>query len=211
MSAFETATATAAYRDQNQDCIAVFDNDERCLLVVADGAGGMGGGEIAASYVIEQVKLRSRDAGPIDWRQVLKQIDHSVPAGEATGVIVELSAAAIRGASVGDSQAWIVRDGEILNLTEHQQRKPLLGSGEAVPIAFELPALEGLLIAATDGFCNYIDRRKLGPAIAQAWFPTLASELLEFVRLPSGALWDDTSLILCRQRPRQRARVRYEI
>jgi serine/threonine protein phosphatase PrpC len=212
MSLFETATATAAYRECNQDRIAVFDSDERTILVVADGAGGIGGGEIAASYVVEQVRLRSRENHLADWCALLSQIDHSMPAGEATGVIIEVTASGIRGASVGDSQAWIVRDGEIQNLTQQQRRKPLLGSGEAVPVAFEHAALDGLLIAATDGFCNYVDRRKLGPTIAQAWFPTLAAELLKLVRLPSGDLWDDVGIIVCRRRPMQRPRVKhYEI
>jgi hypothetical protein len=42
------------------------------------------------------------------------------------------------GASVGDSSAWLISPaGEVTDLTAQQRRRPLLGSGEALPVQFE--------------------------------------------------------------------------
>jgi len=49
------------------------------------------------------------------------------------------------GASVGDNQAWIIDDGEIANLTRSQNRKPMLGSGNAQPVGFTSAPLKGNL------------------------------------------------------------------
>ena len=56
--------------------------------------------------------------------------------GESTVVVVDVRADSICGASVGDSQAWIVNGADITDLTARQHRKPLLGSGEAEPVGF---------------------------------------------------------------------------
>ena len=64
----------------------------------------------------------------------------------------------IAGASVGDSQAWMIDEGEIVSLTAEQNRKPLLGSGQAIPVGFNQPPLHGILVAGTDGFFDYAKR-----------------------------------------------------
>jgi hypothetical protein len=173
-----------------------------CVVVaVADGAGGSGGGEEAASTVIAKIGDLATDARTADqWTEALGRIDLAVGTGESTAVVVELSAKGICGASVGDSRAWIIRGREIVDLTANQRRKPLLGSGEARPVGFSYGPLDGLLIVATDGFCNYVKPPVLFPVIEVAGFSSLPRRLVDVVRLPSRALWDDVGIVVCRKR-----------
>ena len=59
--------------------------------------------------------------------------------GQTTGVVAFVrSDGSISGASVGDSVAWLISPaGELTDLTAYQRRKPLLGSGEALPVVFD--------------------------------------------------------------------------
>jgi hypothetical protein len=68
-----------------------------------------------------------------------------------------------------------------------------------------------LLLAATDGFCNYVRRETLLKEILWIDFAVLAHKLVEMVRLPSGDLWDDIGLVACRPRRPERSRRRYDI
>jgi serine/threonine protein phosphatase PrpC len=115
------------------------------------------------------------------------------------------------GATVGDSQAWLMVDGTLVDLTQNRIRKPLLGSGEANPQGLSHPLTSGLLIVATDGFCNYVRREQLLKEILRDDFAVLARRLVEMVRLPSGALWDDVGMVVCRPRPIVRQRQRYSL
>jgi hypothetical protein len=135
-------------------------------------------------------------------RDVLRQCDSQIGPGESTAVVVDVQADRICGASVGDSQAWVIKDNTIADLTAHQQRKPLLGSGEADPVGFLHGRLDGLLIAASDGFCNYVKRTEMVRIIPFEDFAILPKRLVSLVRLRSGALNDDVGIVVCRyQRP----------
>ncbi len=209
MSKFESASLTIAQQDLCQDRVAVLESDERMVIVVADGAGGISGGGNAAATVVKEVQNRwSSTVGAAGWESVLRELDFQIVDGETTAVIVDLNDQGICGASVGDSQAWILHDENIVNLTLHQNRKPLLGSGDAVPIGFEHALLTGTLLVATDGFCNYVKPVKLFQILPHAWFPTLPKELADIVRLPSGGLWDDVGIVVCRPKPAMRNRVK---
>jgi serine/threonine protein phosphatase PrpC len=168
-----------------------------------DGAGGTGLGGRAAKAVVEAV----RNAVPATksaegWCGLLRQIDGQIGSGESTAVVVDVQANRICGASVGDSQAWVIKRADIMDLTAHQRRKPLLGSGETEPVGLAYGPLDGLLLVATDGFCNYVKRTELVKVIPYEDFATLPNRLVSLVRLRSGALNDDVGIVLCRvQRP----------
>jgi hypothetical protein len=51
---------------------------------------------------------------------------------DASTELTHKAADHVSGASVGDSRAWIVCDGDVNDLTAKQVRKPLLGSGMTV-------------------------------------------------------------------------------
>ena len=123
---------------------------------------------------------------PEGWCSVLHQIDGQIGPGESTAVVVDLQVDRVCGASVGDSQAWVVKGVEITELTACQHRKPLLGSGEADPVGFSHGRLDGLLIVATDGFCNYVKRAEMVKMLPHEDFTALPKSLVNLVRLP---LW----------------------
>ena len=162
MSPFETASITAAYRSRCEDRVAVLEFGERLILVVADGAGGTSNGAAAAESVLREVAAAASHVRTADeWAQALLQIDLRIADGQSTAVVVDLTPAGLCGASVGDSQAWLIAEGQLENLTARQNRKPLLGTGLAKPVGFAAGSLTGLLLLSTDGFANYVDRAAL--------------------------------------------------
>ncbi len=212
MLPFETTSITVAYQSRCEDRVKVVELDGGVVIAVADGAGGTGAGAEAAETVIREVEAAAaleRDSER--WCEILRQTDHRVGAGESTGVVVARSARGIVGASVGDSRAWLVEDDQLNDLTRGQLRKPLLGTGEALPVGFSHPPSRGLLLVCTDGFCNYVQREALLREILWIDFAVLARRLVEMVRLPSGGLWDDIGIVACRLRRPARSRTRYEI
>jgi serine/threonine protein phosphatase PrpC len=212
MHAFQTASITVPYRRCCEDRVLVLTDTERVVLAVADGAGGSGAGGQAADDVVREISAAaSQCQEPETWCHLLTQIDHRLGAGESTAVVATVSAGGICGAGVGDSWAWLIEDGELKDLSAAQPRKPLLGSGEAVPVGFSHPPSRGLLILATDGFCNYVKREKLLRELPWIDFAALPRKLVEMVRLPSGELWDDVGIAVCRPRRVTGRRKRYDL
>lgn len=211
-ASYETVHILEAYRRRCEDRVEVIQDTGRTIIVVADGAGGTGSGDAAAETVIREVRsIYPHVATSHDWREALHQIDFRVSAGESTAVVVDLQATGIMGASVGDSAAWIVSDGEITELTIHQVRKPLLGSQSASPVAFEHAPLSGLLLVGSDGFFAYAKRDAIPPLIARTDFFAIPRMCVDMVRLSSGELWDDVVLVACRTRRVQQTRKRYTL
>src|SRR6186713_1320585 len=145
----------AASRDE--DRLVVFGSGAHWTIVVADGAGGMSGGAAAATEAVVAAAAcgSSTSRTAAEWCRFLVELDRElvgqVHTGETTVVVAEVVDGTVHGASVGDSGAWLVSSGEILDLTERQHRKPLVGSGSAHPVPFESRPLTGRLLVATDG------------------------------------------------------------
>lgn len=186
---------------RDEDRVLVEHFGSRTLLVVADGAGGTGSGAVAAALTcsIAAARLRTQGQGtPEDWARCLYEADQALvrTGGQCTAVVVEVSEGRAFGASVGDSAAWMLTGKTVIDLTENQHRKPLLGSGDAMPMCFEPTEFSGRLLIATDGLFKYstesdIAKRALGVAVNEA-----IEKLIAGVRLPSGALQDDVAIIL---------------
>ena len=84
-----------------------------------------------------------------------------------------------------------------------QARKPLVGAG-CVPWSFDGPGLaRGTLLVGSDGLFKYAARRDLVRIVAGRDLATIARELVELVRLPSGGLQDDVAIVLCRELSRR--------
>ncbi len=212
MLRFETTSLTVASEQRCEDRVKVLAFDTGVVLVVADGAGGTGAGSEAAETVIREITTAaSLEHDSNAWCEILRQIDLRIGAGEATGVVVAWSSQGLVGASVGDSKAWLLENDEINDLTRCQIRKPLLGSGKALPVGFSHPPSQGLLLVCTDGFSNYVRRERLLREILWIDFAILPPRLVDMVRLPSGALWDDVGIVACRPRRILKSRTRYEI
>lgn len=135
MSTIETASATESYRLRCEDRVKVFQSNQRSVIVVADGAGGIGSGDVAADLVIREIEIAiPRVHSAKQWGDTLNEIDHRIADGESTAVVVDVRPYGIAGASVGDSCAWVIDDGCVDDLTIGQNRKPLLGSGNATSV-----------------------------------------------------------------------------
>jgi hypothetical protein len=206
MARYQTVQTIEPASGRGDDRIAVVSHDQRTIIVVADGAGGIGSGSDAAETVVREVAASQYldFTTPAHWELFLRQLDFRIGAGESTAVIVDLRPDSVIGASVGDSCAWIVRDGELIDLTANQVRKPLLGSGNAVPVGFNSGALVGTLLVASDGFGNYVKRNQLAVLIARTEFIEIPRRCVERVRLRSGELWDDVAIVACRVSPPSR-------
>jgi PPM family protein phosphatase len=212
MGVFETTSVTVPYRRRCEDQVKVIDLEDGVVIAIADGAGGTGAGAEASETVVREIAATaSLEHDAQTWCGILRQIDQRVGVGESTCVVVACSSNSFVGVCVGDSQAWFIADGELQDLTKDRIRKPLLGSGEAVPVGFSHPLALGLLLVATDGFCNYVRRDRLMKEILWIDFAVLPRKLVEMVRLPSGDLWDDIGIVACRLRPRPTQRKRYDL
>jgi serine/threonine protein phosphatase PrpC len=209
---FESAKISLPYREKCEDRIAVFNDDDRLVIVVADGAGGVGSGDIAATTVIREIENEYRNINSADqWTELLNQIDCCISDGQSTAVVVDVRPYGIAGSSVGDSEAWIINNGKIEVLTENQSRKPLLGTGDAQAVSFVHSPLIGWLLVGSDGFFNYAKREQISNMLARTELATIPRTCVEMVRLPSGDLWDDTSIVVARNVARQSTRKRYQL
>jgi PPM family protein phosphatase len=193
-------TLAIAGADRNEDRAAFIEGDAATILVVADGAGGMGGGAEAAELVVRVVE-EAAAGGPLSgeyWSGILRRCDEALHldqlAGETTAVIVSIANGMVSGSSVGDSGAVIFWSDESVDLTTGQKRKPLLGSGRANPVAFGPVQLESTLVVASDGLWKYAPWRTVAEAAAWA----RPEELIDLARLPSGGLQDDVAVIVAR-------------
>jgi len=193
---FEVATLVVGARGAGQDRAAVIDAGAELWIALADGAGGTGGGDVAADAVVASLATIGNDllahVAALDDPRVLG-------GGQATAVVLRVGAGAIVGASVGDSVAWLVGADGIVELTGEQRRKPLLGSGEARVTPFEHGAWSGTLLVASDGLASYVRRADVVATLAAAGDLAVAAQrLVELVRLASGGLPDDVSIVLVR-------------
>jgi len=204
MPAPQTECIVVARRGMGQDRAAVDSSNGATTLVLSDGAGGRAGGRQAAELCTATALERMRDADDIDPLAVLTELDRILradrDAGETTLVLSQLVGNKLRGASVGDSGAWLIGDSEYQDLTDHQIRKPMLGSGAARGTAFTASITSETLLIASDGLLKFATPATICDIVRNATddLATAGRQLIDSVRLRSGDLQDDTSLILLR-------------
>jgi len=192
----------AARPGRGEDRVAVVGYAGGRAIVVADGAGGVSGGARAAELLCSA--LSAELSVPHEWSQWLRGCDlamaEEVACGLAAAVVVSISDdGTVCGASVGDCEAWIFGAGEAVDLTGSQRRKPMLGSGDAEPVAFTGRLGSGTLVMGTDGLWKYTGAlSRIGQAALRSLDDALAT-MLDGVRLPSGTLQDDVGLAVCRR------------
>lgn len=119
--------------------------------------------------------------------------------GQTTAVVAAVGGSDLRGASVGDSGAWLIGAGEVVELTSSQQRKPLIGAG-CTPVAFAADLARGAtLLVASDGLLRYAKMSDIARVAQLASLEQAVASLIDLVRLPTGRLQDDVSIVLCRR------------
>lgn len=195
-------TRQTAANAKSQDRLEVFDMDVATLIVLADGAGGMAGADLAASMVVDAF----RDASVFDVPNILASLDSRVAmesrAGETTAVVVATMGDAIWGGSAGDSEAWLLHrhhQHDEHELTGKQCRKRI-GSGGGVTIqpigATADDDSEYRLLVASDGLFRYASYADIKARVRLPDIDDAADALLESVRLPSGCFRDDVSILV---------------
>ena len=173
------------------DRVAIFAHAQGLIVVVADGAGGMGGGAQAAQSVIDAISREAWNADASHWVRVLAKLDHEIDPGQTTAIVACVGADFIVGASVGDSHAWWFGPQKQRCLTSEQKRKPLLGSGEALPIGFNFESRDpATLVVASDGLWNHAPLERIA-SIASRPPVEAARALVDVVKYPNGSRPDD--------------------
>jgi len=200
----EVSTSIAIYsgNPELQDRAEIYRADNRVLLVIADGAGGISGGAQAAEFLMRVVRESVASlATPEACGQLLSQIDQGLldarDCGETTGLLAIVEPGRVFGASVGDSIAWMFSSNGRVELTGGQRRKPFLGSGGAFCCPFSSAMRDGTIVVATDGLWKYTGLESIEKIVRAAGSASLANKLSELVRLRSGTFADDVAIVTC--------------
>lgn len=138
------ATDRGLVRELNEDCLLV--DEARAFFAVADGIGGMPGGEVASQAAVEALRRELEEippGAPLGLDALLHRANAAVrTAGRAFGpdgigttlTVAHLAAGRVHLAHVGDSFALLVRGGGCRALTrEHNVENERAGSGETTP------------------------------------------------------------------------------
>jgi serine/threonine protein phosphatase PrpC len=185
---------------QGEDRANFFRTNNGFVAIVADGAGGMGGGAEAATDLCDLVGS-TVVTPPKCWAGFLITADavlsRSATGGQATVVVVEAKDGYLVGASVGDSGALLFSGDLVVELTAAQRRKPLLGSGVADPVSFGPILFDGRLLLASDGILKYLSFAKMIEIIKNPSLQSTALDLVEAAKLPNGSFHDDVAVLLC--------------
>lgn len=196
-------TSTKAGGGTNQDRVTYFEHAQGTVVLIADGAGGQRGGGIAADCSMKflRVACARQELSPETCSQLLGALDSELcahrTAGESTAVMAIIGDDMVFGASVGDSEAWLVQGGKTAVLTGSQYRKPLLGSGAAIPVEFGPVPFAGTLVIGTDGLFNYVRRDLIIESVGSMDKAQLAENLSEAARMPAAGFQDDTTVVVC--------------
>jgi serine/threonine protein phosphatase PrpC len=149
-----SATDIGRVRERNEDSVLV----NPPLYVVADGMGGHRGGQVASQVALEAMEgLATEGRGSLadHVRRANRAVwDRSVEDERLSGMGTTLTAAQIDGASaliahVGDSRAYLLRDGSLQQLTtDHTLVARMVKSGEITEAEAEVHPHKNVLTRA---------------------------------------------------------------
>lgn len=130
-------------REINQDSYGAEDIPFGCLLIVCDGMGGHAAGEVASRIGVDSIMHEVVDLSADDPEQALRQsfiIANERIYAEGRGTMGTTGVAAILGhnrayvANVGDSRAYLVRDGQIVQISrDHSLVSDQVAAGLLTP------------------------------------------------------------------------------
>jgi serine/threonine protein phosphatase PrpC len=92
----------------------------------------------------------------------------------------------------------VIHAKDVVDLTVGQHTHRRLGSGRAVPVIFEHPVLEGVLLLASDGLFKYALMPAIARVVRTSPIGVAAEQLIELVRLP---FHDDMAAVLPARKP----------
>lgn len=140
---YSAGTDVGMRREENQDSYGIISGDRFRLHIVADGMGGVQGGAVASNLAISTIENLLKNRGDCSQVEFLKAAhaaneaihirgkDDPALAGMGTTLVALLfTPGAMFVAHVGDSRAYLIRSGEISQLTEdHTLVQELVRSG----------------------------------------------------------------------------------
>ncbi|RYF84028.1 MAG: serine/threonine-protein phosphatase [Comamonadaceae bacterium] len=132
-------------RDYNEDVQGHWHDDRFVACLVADGAGGHGGGDVAAATARQSILGRFADSPALDaqaLRQWLEQANADIVARQAEGgqlanmrstvvlAVLDLEDQALLWAHSGDSRAYLFRHGAVVaRTTDHSLVQQMVAGG----------------------------------------------------------------------------------
>ena len=137
-----TATHQGMVRDTNEDSVfpkASGESSDEVLLIVADGMGGHVAGEVASRIAINAAA--STDVDPTDRvaagnRAIREEVarDPGLDGMGTTMTLLQVEDGVATIAHIGDSRAYLLRDGELTQLTEdHTVAAEYVAQGQLSP------------------------------------------------------------------------------
>lgn len=196
-------------RKSNQDCFYYAKVNENTLwAIVCDGMGGVNGGDVASNLAVKSIKNSLNNENweePSETQSNIKRMlknalkkanleiftdaqDNKNLAGMGTtAVLVAVTEDKIHVAHVGDSRAYLVRQGKIKQLTiDHSMVQEMIDEGEItheeakmhpnkniitralgiskdvdVDYSMKTRKPEDSIIICTDGLTNYLDQKEI--------------------------------------------------
>jgi PPM family protein phosphatase len=151
-------------RHYNEDAYGYWQDEQYIVCIVADGAGGHGGGDVAAD-IARQTVLHSFAAQPSLVEQQLREhllhANAQVVASQAEGgklasmrttlvmAVIDLEKRQLVCAHCGDSRAYLFRDGKVLLRTaDHSLVQQMVNSGMIDDEGARLHPQRNLLLSA---------------------------------------------------------------
>jgi PPM family protein phosphatase len=164
------ATDIGQVRDGNEDTYVV----DEPLFALADGMGGHRGGDVASRIAIDTLE-RLFPTGEGTLAELVREANRAVFERSMTdravsGMGTTLTAAVLEGsrvhlAHVGDSRAYLLRDGELRQVTEdHTLVQRMVAEGELTPAEAEVHPHRNILIRSVGVDANVeVDESELEP------------------------------------------------
>ena len=164
------------------------------LAAVFDGQGNAEGAAKKAARQLEL--LYAEGAGRLDWTRAAQLLDsHLLGANKSTMVAASLVEDVISVCGVGDSRAYLVRDGQANILTEGASKQQL-GSGAIQPLKKQFGAQDrDLILLMTDGAWTRFSLYQLAQTVMKNLvnLPELPNSILK--QAAKGGVCDDMTVI----------------
>ena len=209
-------THTGAVRDHNEDAYLAF--PQHGLWVVADGMGGHQAGEVASQLICETLNSECLRYGPSLGREELEQAfslanqrirqyrDQQMPGATmgSTMVALKITEDRYQVLWIGDSRAYLLRDGELRRLSrDHSQVADLVEQGVISEEEAENHPLSNVITRALGVDDHPVIDCREGKVMAGDRFLVCTDgisrefELRELQSFLSGEPIDDISQALC--------------
>lgn len=199
-----TAAASAAPNGGDDIVASVRFNDGSVMLMLADGATGIGFGRLAAQEFVTTCVERLSAFPEADsavqflFLEADRRIRRLQRECDTTGVVCIVRDEEYACASVGDSGAWLIEPHQVTSITRGQPRKPRVGSCCDVPFV-KRGRVAGQILMASDGLDHSMMTLDQAAEIVLNASTDPAAELIKAVTTlheRTGGLPDDLAVIV---------------